>query len=64
MNLLVLNFDVLENICSYLYGQDALNFTLSCKSARELAISRIDAVIVCDSTEKLCKLWTRMDSSV
>ncbi|KAI0351796.1 hypothetical protein OH77DRAFT_1563907, partial [Trametes cingulata] len=59
-SLLSLNYDVLENILSYLHGEDALNLALCCKELHELALPRVSAVAECYSPEQLRELCAYM----
>ncbi|KAI0351795.1 hypothetical protein OH77DRAFT_1523907 [Trametes cingulata] len=43
-SLLSLNYDVLQEIISYLHAKDALNLALCCKALHELASPRISAI--------------------
>ncbi|KAI0819295.1 hypothetical protein BC628DRAFT_1294121, partial [Trametes gibbosa] len=55
-----LNADELRCILAYLWGTDALNFSLACKSFYELAIGRVVAVVQCENYSKLLSLRTDM----
>ncbi|KAI0358189.1 hypothetical protein OH77DRAFT_1421492 [Trametes cingulata] len=60
MDLLALNEDVLRYVFAHLDGHDALNLSLTCRRVHDLAISRVAAVIVCNSARDLRSLHAYM----
>lgn len=57
MSLLTLNYDALQHLCSYIYGCDALNLALTCRTLYEVAIPRVLVRIHCRTPKQLCNLW-------
>ncbi len=57
MSLLVLNHDTLQNMCTFLHGQDALHLALTCRTLYYAAIPRVPTYVHCRTPPQLCKLW-------
>ncbi|RPD53112.1 hypothetical protein L227DRAFT_568156 [Lentinus tigrinus ALCF2SS1-6] len=64
MNLLSLNDDILLSIFAQLYGEDALNVSLTSKHVFALAGPRIASDITCTSPEELRRLHAYLLSSI